>query len=237
MWEMPSRLPPHRRLEPLLQAASPEADLASDTLGARNRRLLALHAALSAAPLEAGLRCAHCRTENEFAVPAAAILASPVPAPGARVTLRWQGRRLSFRLPRMADLDAAAAGPGDALARIVERCRIGPDDPAPVPSALLDRLAARFEDLDPAGRIVIDLGCAECGGALRASVDIAEFVAAALDRIVAGLLREVHLLAQAYGWSEADILALPAGRRARYVAMILAAAPAAAAPAPLAVGA
>ena len=35
-----------------------------------------------------------------------------------------------------------------------------------------------------------------------------------------GLLREVHTLALNYGWSERDILALPARKRAAYIGLL-----------------
>jgi hypothetical protein len=53
-------------------------------------------------------------------------------------------------------------------------------------------------------------------------VDLATFVARDLDRVVAALYREIDTIASAYGWNESTILALPAERRRRYVAMITA---------------
>lgn len=223
LWDRSSGASAHRRLERLLTATESRTALDSDTLGARNRRLLELHAALSDSPLDARLRCSQCQTDNEFQVPAAAILACPAPDAGARVRTRSGRARQTFRLPLMPDIHAASGAPaGEALERIVERCRIGPGADGPVGAAALERLAARFEALDPAARIVVDLSCAECRAALRASVDIAEFVAAAIDLVVDGLFRQIDCIARAYGWSERAILALPAGRRATYVAMIAA---------------
>jgi hypothetical protein len=233
VWDRRSGAPAHRRLERLLAATEPRAALDADTLGRRNRRLLALHAALSDAPLDARLRCTACATDNAFAVPAAAILACPAPGPAARARIRTGGRILTFRLPLMSDIRAAkGASADDVLAQIVARCRITPGKDETIGAASLARLASRFEALDPAARIVVDLRCVECNAALRASVDVAEFVAAAIDLVVDGLLRQIDLIARAYGWSEQAILALPAARRGAYVAMI--AARAATTPAPLA---
>lgn len=220
LWEPSTAAPAHRRLEPLVAALFAGEAIDRDTLGARNRRLLALHADLSEAPIEARLRCAGCGTDNSFEVPAADILACPVPDPGTRVSVRSGKQRLTFRLPLMPDLAAAAGAPDDALALIVGRCRIGGGGPPP--RAVLDRLSQRFEALDPAARIVVDLACAECKAPLRASVDLAEFVAAAVERMADRLQREIHVVASAYGWSESAILALPPERRRRYVAMIAA---------------
>ena len=220
LWEPSSSAPAHRRLEPLVAALFPGEAIERDTLGARNRRLLALHAELSDAPIEARLRCPQCGTDNAFEVPAADILDCPVPDPGTRVGIRSGNRRLSFRLPCMADLAAAAGAADDALGLIVARCRIGGGEP--VSAAVVERLSARFEALDPAARIIVDIGCAECRSPLRASVDLAEFLAAGVERLVGQLQREIHVVAGAYGWSEDAILALPPERRRRYVAMIAA---------------
>lgn len=222
-WDRSPGTSAHRRLERLLAATEPGARLDSDTLGARNRRLLELHSSLSDSPLDARLRCAACQTDNEFRVPAEAILACPAPDPEVRVRIGVEGARQTFRLPLMPDIHSASgAPPGKALERIVERCRVGRGDGGPLGAAALERLAERFEALDPAARIVVDLRCAECEAALRASVDIAEFVAAAIDLVVDGLFRQIDCIARAYGWSERAILALPAGRRATYVATIAA---------------
>lgn len=230
LWEPSSAAPAHQRLEPLVAALFAGEAVERDTLGGRNRRLLALHADLNDAPIEARLRCGRCGTDNAFAVPAAEILACPVPDPAARAIVRSGNRRLAFRLPRMEDLKAAAGDPDDALALIVARCRIG--GTGSVPAAVVARLAARFEALDPAARILVDLACAECAAPLRASVDLAEFVAADIDRLIDRLQREIHVIARAYGWTESEILAVPAGRRRRYVAMIVAQMAAQSAPAP-----
>lgn len=227
LWE-PSSEPPQQRLEPLLAAAGAGDALDRDTLGARNIRLLRLHAALTPAPLEARLRCARCATENLFTVPAAEIAACPVPDPADRVELRLGRRRLVFRLPDMGDLKAAAGLSGDRAApHIAARCLVEGAANEPLAPALLARLADQWEKRDPAGSIDIDLECAECAAPLRARVDIAELVAAAVDRRVDRLYREIDVLARAYGWGEQEILALPVARRRRYLALIAARADAA----------
>ena len=223
LWDRSRETSAHRRLELLLAATEPRTALEADTLGARNRRLLEMHAALSDAPLKARLRCASCATDNEFAVPAAAIRACPAPDAAVRVRIGARGSRQTFRLPLMTDIHAASSGPAhEALARIVARCRVGPGEGGPIGGSALARLAKRFEALDPAAAIAVDLECAECRAGLRASVDIAEFVAASVDLIVEDLYRQIDAIARAYGWSERAILALPPARRGTYAAMIAA---------------
>lgn len=218
-WDPDRRRGDHVRLAALLSAAGRAPDLDEDTLGQRHRRLLLLHKGLVDRPMEATVACGHCGTRSEFVVPAQAILAEPPPAPGATVEIRAGRQRLTFRLPRMSDL-AAVAGLDDPEAMrgaVARRCLVGEGD---VPVDRLEALGERWEALDPAASVVLNIDCAGCGQAIAASVDLAGFVARDLDRLVDGLLRDIDTIASAYGWSEAVILALPPARRARYVALI-----------------
>jgi hypothetical protein len=223
VWEPSSRLPPHRRLAVLLAASDGAEAIAADTLGMRNQRLLLLHRALVGSALEARVTCTHCAAESEFALPVDAILSAPPPAPDTTVRMR-SGRRTSvFRLPRMADIEAAGgASPGaDVKRAIMARCRIAGGGAISAETA--DRLGREFEALDPAANIVVNVACSGCAQPLAATVDLAGFVARDLDRVFDGLFRDIDTIASAYGWSEQAILALPPERRRRYVGLIAAA--------------
>jgi hypothetical protein len=67
---------------------------------------------------------------------------------------------------------------------------------------------------------LLELRCAACGEAWTEPLDVVSFFVAELDVVARNLLAEVHLLARAYGWREADALALPARRRAAYLELI-----------------
>jgi hypothetical protein len=226
-WDLASGAPPHARVAALLAAIEGAETISGDTLGGRNRRLLMLHRALVRAlvvgPLEARVTCAHCAAESEFTLPADAILALPTPDPDARVRVRSGCRTLSFRLPRMTDIEAAshASVNGDVRHAVLERCRIGGD--GAIPEETAERLGRKFEALDPAANIIVNIACSGCAQPIAASVDLAAFVARDLDRLVDGLFRDIDLIASAYGWSEQAILALAPERRRRYAAMIAAA--------------
>ncbi|RYD45555.1 MAG: hypothetical protein EOP63_00910 [Sphingomonadales bacterium] len=221
-WPITPGAAAHGRLAALLRAAGAEADpLAADTLGARNRRLIALHDDLVGGAIEAQVACAGCATANSFVVPKDVMRALPPAAPDALVGLSFREHELTYRVSTMADI-AAVGEEADLRLAMLDRCAMGSDR---VPAAELDRAAleaieARFDEIDPLANIVVGSACSGCGMAIAASVDLAAFVATDLDRLHAILLRDVDFLASAYGWSEADILALPAERRARYVAMV-----------------
>jgi hypothetical protein len=222
-WNLSGRAPAHRRLAALLAEFDDAHANNDDTLGARNRRLLLLHRSLVGTPIDAQVTCAQCGADNEFTVPADAILAMPPPAPDACARIESEGRTLAFRLPHMADIEAArhASGSREVRRTILERCRVEGDLDA-VTDAAADRLAREFEALDPAADIVVHITCAACRVALAASVDLASFVVRDVDRVVSGLYRDIDTIASEYGWDEPTILALPADRRRCYVEMIAA---------------
>lgn len=211
----------HGRLTALLRAlGAGDAALAADTLGARNRRLIALHDMWVGGAIEAQVACTACATMNSFAVPKDAMRALP-PAQDALVTVAYGGRELAYRVPTMADIEAVGDATDVRLA-MLDRCAAGPVRvaAADLDAAALDAIETAFDRADPLASIVVESACSECGAALAASVDLAAFVATDLDRLHAALLRDVDTIASAYGWGESAILALPAERRARYVAMI-----------------
>lgn len=215
----------HGRLAALLVArGADEPALAKESLGERNRRLIALHDDWAAGEIEARVACTACTTANSFSVPKAAMRALPPPPPDAGISVEHGGRSLRYRLPTMADI-AVVAGIGDMSAMraaMIDRCALDSDGvPASqLDAATIDAIEAEFDRLDPLASIVVESACSDCAAAIAARVDLAAFVAADVDRIHAALLRDIDAIASAYGWTEATIVALPADRRARYVAMI-----------------
>ena len=65
--------------------------------------------------------------------------------------------------------------------------------------------------------MAIALRCPVCAHAWSQDFDIAAFFWAELEGRVERILREIHALAGAYGWTETEILELPPGRRQRYL--------------------
>ncbi len=76
---------------------------------------------------------------------------------------------------------------------------------------------AKLDALDPQAAAAVDLDCPSCGASWPASVDITEFVWGEVDRFARRLLYDVHTLATAYGWREADVLAVSPTRRRFYL--------------------
>lgn len=223
-WESGQALPLHLRscalLAPLLDGGQGAAERLP--VGQRDSRLLALHGALFGPHLIATAQCPGCGERLELNLDCRELqIETPVPDEG-ELSLDWQGQQIRFRLPDSRDL-AALAQAGDtehARALLLERCLGGSTTSAPSPE-LQARLALAMAEADPQAATELGLSCPDCGEQWSELFDIGAYLDEALGQWAERLLDQVHLLAQAYGWSEAQILALSPDRRARYLARIL----------------
>jgi hypothetical protein len=88
-----------------------------------------------------------------------------------------------------------------------------------VPDALAAALAERMAAADPQADVQLRLDCPACGHGWAAPFDIGAFLWDEVGAWVERTLGEVHALASAYGWTEAQVLELPSWRRQRYLEM------------------
>ena len=86
--------------------------------------------------------------------------------------------------------------------------------------ALLQTLAQKMQELDPLAEIRIDLQCPSCRHGWTLDFDIVQWLWQEIGDWASRMLQQVHALAQAYGWSEASILAMSAKRRRRYLELL-----------------
>ena len=179
-------------------------------LGRRDALLLELHAAVAGSLLEATAACPACGEHAEFAVDAGELLARGATAaePAAAGSVAW-------RCPDSRDvLAAASAGDAEAAERVLlERCAGSADLPAETRAALARAMA----EADPLAEVLVDVVCPACGEGFAADVDIGAFAWAAVRSRAGQLLREVDVLARAYGWTEGEVLRLGDCRRAAYL--------------------
>lgn len=230
-WEAAAAQPPLQRALTLLAAARPERshdDWLHVPIGERDRQLLALRAALFGPRIDALADCPRCGEQLELDFDAGQIT---VPASAARseVTVEAHGYRLRCRTPDSADLLAAAALPDDAArALLLERCvtqalKEGTAvAPSALPAALRTEVERALAGADPQAEIGIALACPACAHEWTIEFDVLAYLWSELDEWAGRLLRDVHELASAYGWSERDILGMSAARRGWYLDMLAA---------------
>lgn len=196
----------------LLGRAAAGTDAGALPLGELDRRIWALRGDIvGAGPGTAVARCADCAARLEFELPAG--FALPGAASPAGVRVEWQGEVHELRPPCLADFGPDGLRP--------ENLGAGPwQDPDFAAHA-----AETLHAADPALAMTFALTCPECGAAMDEVFDPAAWLWAEIEDIARGLLREVVRLARAFGWSEAEILAMPRARRALYLAELAEGAP------------
>ncbi len=223
LWEAALPLPAARRTQLLAQAGGAQGPA---TLGAANRALLQLHERLCGPALPLHAACPRCTAELEFTLDTAALAATAPALPGAaehEVTLGEL--QLRFRLPNAEDLHVLEAAPGaEAAAQaLFERCVLQAEVAgrelrvAELDATVRAAVAAAIDDIEPLASLAFELACTECGHAFQAPLDLAAVTYAELCHCAEQVLADVAALAHAYGWREADVLALSPVRRAAYL--------------------
>jgi len=229
VWEWGRDKHPVDRALALLGLACPELppeQLRGLTVGQRNSRLLALREKTLGPTLQGYAECAQCRAPLEFAVEVGVLRR---PEPDARAyALRVDGLEIRFRLLNSEDLAAVAglSGVAEARLRLIERClqqatRDGqPLAATELPESALAALVEALAERDPQAETRFQLTCAACGHRWSALFDVVSFFWTELGARAERLLVQVHALARAYGWREADILAMGEARRRFYLELV-----------------
>jgi hypothetical protein len=232
VWERGQDEPPVRRALALLAAAcseTPADDLAGLGIGRRDRLLLELRERTFGPRLVSVASCPACGERLEVQLAVQDLLAAETDGEEAPLGLAEAGWEVRFRLPHSLDLLALAgsADAGEARRRLLAACLFavrspgGEETPADaLPDGVLEAVSARMAAADPLADIELALTCPACGHAWPALFDIVSFFWTEIDAWAQLLLREIHVLAAAYGWREADILALSPRRRRAYLEMV-----------------
>lgn len=233
VWEQGQRQHPVDRALTLLAAACPEMrrdEFAALSIGQRDALLFSLREQTFGSTLNGFAECPQCAERLEFTIPAADVQMTPPQFEEEKRELEMiaGGLVLRFRLPDSLDLAAAAGCEEVDTARrlLVQRCVLQANrDGEPIscselPDEVINQLAERMSEWDPQAEVLLDLTCPACGHRWKTIFDIVSFFWTEICVQAKRLLREVHTLAQAYGWREADILSMSAVRRQFYLEMV-----------------
>jgi hypothetical protein len=228
VWERSGALGPAERADALLELTLPGEHASELPVGERDARLLELRELLFGRELDGAAECDRCGEPVEYSLSTQTLAAEHDPAfPDDGFELSAFGYELRFRLPSGADLAAAASAADVEGARtaLLERCVLsatadGREEaaaslPAPVAAALAERLAKADQLAD----VRLGLTCPACGSAWTVVLDIGSWLWSELESWARRTVLDVHALASAYGWSEAEILAL-GPRRELYLELV-----------------
>jgi len=214
----------------LLSVAMPGNDLevlSGLSLGERDARLLALRERAFGPRVTGRVCCPRCASELEVEFEtAAARCHSPVDAD----TLELVQDGCAVRLRVLDSTDLAALSPAlglEANARTLlsrcslsARCQDDEVEPESLPASVVAGLSALLSRADPQSDVEIAALCPDCGHAWHSPFDVASFLWTEVEAWAGRTLREVHALASAYGWREADILDLTPTRRQAYLGFL-----------------
>jgi hypothetical protein len=217
LWERGIRLHPLDRTLLALSAALPESyeDLADWPLGRRNRAVAELLSFNFGRDLQGWIGCTRCSQKLEFQMDSGALIGQEETSQGGPIAVN--GRL--FRLPATRDLARAVLEPDPGLAaiRLLESCRLEGDSPE---QEELEEVGERMALADPLSEIRLTFHCPDCGYEWEETLDLGVFLWAKIEARARRLLREVHALGSAYGWTEKEILSLSEARRSFYLEMV-----------------
>ncbi len=230
VWEQArSQTPVQRALTLLALAvpAEPPDALVRYRIGRRDRELLALRERLFGSRLTGMASCPSCGQPVEVDFAVADIRTDQSQDHEEIHLLQVEEYEVSFRLPVCDDLDSIdpRAGESEKKSALIRRCvagaRRGTDVLSdPLPESVVQAVSQRMSELDPEGDIQLTLTCPKCGDGWLAPLDIVSYLWNEIHAWAGRTLRDVHALASAYGWREAEILSLTPSRRQAYLEMI-----------------
>ena len=128
-----------------------------------------------------------------------------------------------FRLPTAEDELAVASMSGkDAETRLLERCLPAPDvrEGETDGEDFLTNIQSAMEALAPLADTELDARCPECSHLQQVHFDLQHYLLQALCNDRSQLMRDLHMLASAYGWGVNEILGLARSQRKLLVAMV-----------------
>jgi hypothetical protein len=210
----------------LLAAAYPEwshDELADLTIGERDARLLRLRMVMFGGSVGGTSECPQCGERVEFPIDTAKLAHCEKVSETAH-EIEVNGTCVRFRLPTSRDLAEAVTAPDQScgIRQLVEQCVIEPRPPGELSDDIVEALSHAMAKTDPHAEILISLGCPNCGKQWELLFDIAHFFWNEIAAHAQRLVYEVDALARAYGWTEREILSLPAQRRRTYLEMLAA---------------
>ena len=224
VWELGHARSAVERAVLLISAAFPGtavSDLAELSIGERDARLLRLRELIFGSRLAALADCPGCGEHLEFEMDAEQLRLSPPPDPAFSVDTG--GYHVEFRLPNSVDLAAVLTGSADVDAgrrTLLDRCIRSHRPGSEMPEAVIEAVAAVMARADPQADVRLRLDCPACMQHWEQIFDIASFFWGEVHAWALRTLREVHQLAAAYGWSEADILAMSPWRKQVYLELL-----------------
>ena len=227
VWQQGDSQDPLERSLTLLSCAQPAVEreqLARLPVGRRDAALLAFRKVSFGPTMAVCAECPACRQKVDLSLEADALLGGSEVA-SAGLEVESEGYQVQFRPVATADLQAVLQADQprqELLRRCIVSChrRGGAVALEELPAAVLDQVERCMQAADPLASVDLQLVCPDCEHVWEAAFDIVSQLWADVRIHARRLLREVHELASAYGWTEREILSLSQARRQEYLDLV-----------------
>jgi hypothetical protein len=227
VWEAGRERSPLDRALLFLAAARPDRtleELERLSIARRDAELLELRERTFGPRLAVFAACERCGARADLECSTRELRADGAPS-ADEFRFEADGWSVRYRIPTSLDLaEALALGDPEAASRtlfgacVLEVSRgDGPRKPDSLPPELKGRIEEAMAESGQAAETVFRFLCPACGSPGRVVLDVASVFWEELSAQARRLLLEVHVLASAYGWSEAEILSLSPVRRQAYL--------------------
>jgi hypothetical protein len=204
LWERALRLSGFDREDALLAEGARER-----RLGERNVLLLRMRGELFGHSWSLVSTCPRCSENSEFVVDVETLtreLADTKAASGARAVVTEDVRAVAVLAEKSA-----------VQRELFRRCIPGLEDRSRFDESEIMELARQLEDANPAAVVSFTMECTSCGHSWPATIDVGDALWREIERSAEQSIAEIGTLARSFGWSETEILALSATRRAAYL--------------------
>jgi hypothetical protein len=231
VWERGRSESPVERPLTILATAFPRTarrEIAAWSIALRDERLFVLRRSMFGDAFDCAAVCPACEQHLDLNFDGSVLAVDAVSVvPEVELSLDADGYHVRFRRPNSLDL-AAVAGATEieaASKRLVEgciveaRCGEGTCAPDELPEGVVGLVADGMAVAIAAADVRVDIVCPACGNGWTVPFDIGTFLWNEITIVARRALDEVHRLAWAYGWAEADILAMSETRRRAYIEM------------------
>jgi hypothetical protein len=229
VWERGVSETPARRAIILLETVCDEVqEVPQFTIGRRDGLLLTLREKTFGSRLCLLATCPQCGEQLETELDISSLRVPPPLDIKSELFLRADGHEIQFHLLNSADLAGLSAKDDDAASelRLLKQCVRsakceGREIPTEkLPPEVVARLAEKMAQADPQAEMQFAFRCPACGHTWQELFDIVSFFWTEINACALRLLREVHILAATYGWSETEILRLSPQRRSAYLQLL-----------------
>lgn len=208
--------------------SSPRSDFMSLPLGERDEHLMRVRTKLFGPEVQSVTTCPKCRESIEHKFSILDICGTHVTTPNDSLILQVKDWVIQFRCPTTRDLLGFEHGATPQMARqlILEKCIERAEknsEQVPVdriPKEVIESIEQHMEENDPHADRQISVQCPTCHHVYTVDFDITSFFWKEVERYALILLRKVHILATAYGWSEREILTMSPARRDMYLELV-----------------